>query len=87
MIIYFTCVFCLLVVFFICLLLFQDAVLLHLDERQEMERNLLVELSSMSVAKANAELRAICRSSSAYEIQEKLDAISTRRTALRSTPG
>jgi hypothetical protein len=52
-----------------------------------MERNLLVELSSMSVAKANAELRDICRSSSAYEIQEKLDEISTRRTALRSTPG
>lgn len=61
--------------------------MLRLDERQEMERAVLAELSAMSVVKAKAELREFCKNCVGYEIQQKLEEISAKRTVLRSTPG
>lgn len=58
-----------------------------MDERQEMERELFLELTSMSVAKAKAELRDIAKNCTQYEIQEKLELLLERRSTIRTHPG
>ena len=59
----------------------------RLDERQEVEREVLVEVSAAAGTKPRAELRDVSRNSEEYERQEKLDALAEKRPHLRANPG
>ena len=70
-----------------CLAAPQDAVLRRLDERQEMERDILAEVAMAPITKVGTELRDIARNSAQYERKERLDALAEKRLPLRATPG